>query len=168
VCSFLTWAFITFPRTNHDSYSFCCSPKQNSLLFTRSARYDKAAVSALGTNGFAVLFHKTCVYPRNAARIHSALYYWRLLQYDVFGIGIGIGGVRMCSEIRSPLHTLLLPFAAGVETVSPFSIKGADTDCTDRGFSWFFSVPTVKCLSNSSYINYSNIRCEVSDNDSDI
>jgi hypothetical protein len=55
-------------------------------------------------NGYAILFHKTCVHSCNTARIHNALHYWRLLQCNVFGIGIG--GVSMRSKIiPSPTPT---------------------------------------------------------------
>jgi hypothetical protein len=48
-------------------------------------------------NGYAVLFHKTCVHPCNTIHMHNALHYWRPLEYNVFGIGIA--GVRMRSKI---------------------------------------------------------------------
>jgi hypothetical protein len=50
-------------------------------------------------NGNAILFHKTCVHPRNTSYTqYIALL--RLLECNVFGIGTG--GVRMRSKITPP------------------------------------------------------------------
>jgi hypothetical protein len=64
-----------------------------------SARQEKSAGSGVGMNGYAILFHKTCVHPciNYSCSLRNALHYWRLLTYNVFGIGIF--GVRMRSKI---------------------------------------------------------------------
>jgi hypothetical protein len=58
---------------------------------------EKSAGSGVGMNGYAILFHKTCVHPCNTIHIHNALRYWRLPEYNVFGTGMG--RVIMSSKI---------------------------------------------------------------------
>jgi hypothetical protein len=73
----------------------------------KSARHEKSAGSGVGMNGYAILFHKTCVHPciHYSYRLHSALHYWRLLTYNVFEIGID--GVRMRSNAPRSQRTSL-------------------------------------------------------------
>jgi hypothetical protein len=51
-------------------------------------------------NSYTVFFHNTCIHSSNTIHTHNALLYWRLMEYSVFGIGIG--RVHMHSKNTPP------------------------------------------------------------------
>jgi hypothetical protein len=70
-----------------------------------SARHEKSAEIGVGMNGYAILFHKTCVHPATlfVYTMHCTTGdYWN----NVFGIGMG--GVRMRSKI-TPFSRFYFP-----------------------------------------------------------
>jgi hypothetical protein len=77
-------------------------PHQITVCAPREVLWEWGGV---GMNDYALLFNKTCVHPCKTIRIHNALY-WRLLEDNVFRIGVG--GVRMRSKI-APLSRSYFP-----------------------------------------------------------
>lgn len=94
--TFLTIAYIR----NEKSHA------QNQMVIPSKAlqgRQAKSTGTLASINGCAMLFHKTCVHPRNTNRMHNALHCWRLLKNNVFRTRIG--ALQMRSKII-PLTTL--------------------------------------------------------------